>query len=122
MDDDLKTQDVLDAVDAKLEKVFVKEWAGSVYLRVMSVGERDAHELDWLEHKEKGVANFRTKFLLKVLCDKNGKLLFTETHMPLLVLKSASVMNRLWEKAMKLNALSAEDVEELAGELMPVRH
>jgi len=25
-------------------------------------------------------------------------------------------MNRLWEKAMKLNALSAEDVEELAGE------
>ena len=36
--------------------------------------------------------------------------------MPLLVLKSASVMNRLWEKAMKLNALSAEDVEELAGE------
>ena len=54
MDDDLKTQDVLDAVDAKLEKVFVKEWAGSVYLRVMSVGERDAHELEWLEHKEKG--------------------------------------------------------------------
>jgi len=116
MDDDLKTQDVLDAVDAKLEKVFVKEWAGNVYLRVMSVGERDSHELDWLEHKEKGVANFRTKFLLKVLCDKNGKLLFTDTHMPLLVLKSASVMNRLWEKAMKLNALSAEDVEELAGE------
>jgi hypothetical protein len=90
---------------SKLEKVFVKEWAGSVYLKVMSVGERDSHELDWLEHKEKGVANFRTKFLLKVLCDKNGKLLFTETHMPLLVLKSASVMNRLWEKAMKLMLL-----------------
>lgn len=113
---DLDTQGVLSAADMKLQKVFVKEWGGSVYLRVMTVGERDSHELDWLEHKEKGVSNFRTKFLLRVLCDKNGKLLFTDTHLPLLAMKSASVMNRLWEKAMKFNALSAEDVEELAGE------
>ena len=59
----LTKDQILAADDLGLLEVKVKEWGGSVHLRVMTVAERDAHELEWLNNKEKGVANFRTKFL-----------------------------------------------------------
>jgi hypothetical protein len=49
-----------------------------------------------------------------VLCDEKGHLLFGPDEVALLAGKSARVMSRLWEAAMKHNALSDEDVEELA--------
>jgi hypothetical protein len=80
----------------------------------MSCGERDAYENDWVVNKNKGVENFRSKFLARCLCDENGSLLFTEQEIPLLAKKSAKVLSRLWQKAMDHNALTDADVEELA--------
>jgi hypothetical protein len=110
----LNKEQILSADDAGLLEVNVPEWGGSVYIRCMSVASRDAYENDWVQNKHKGVENFRTKFLQKVLCDAEGQLLFTEQEIATLGTKSARVMNRLWEKAMKHNALAESDVEELA--------
>ena len=112
----LTKDQILAADDLGLLEVKVKEWGGVVYLRVMTVAERDAHELEWLNNKEKGVANFRTKFLARCLCDEKGERLFTDEEVGKLSTKNAAVMNRLWDKAMRHNALTQEDVDELAGE------
>lgn len=110
----LTKDQILAADDLGLLEVPVKEWGGSVFLRVMSVSERDAYENDWVQNKHKGVENFRTKFLQKVICDEKGELLFTTPEeISALGKKSAKVMSRIWAKAMQHNALTEEDVQEL---------
>lgn len=111
---DLTKELILAADDLDLLGIDVPEWNGTVYCRVMSVGERDAYEREWLGKRETGIENFRTKFLQRVLCNKAGELLFSKEDVDVLSSKSARVMARLWEQAMKHNHLMASDVEELA--------
>ena len=110
----LSKEQILAADDMGLKEVEVPEWSGSVFVRVMTVGERDSYENEWIVNKNKGVENFRSKFLQRVLCDEKGELLFTASEIDLLAKKSARVITRIWEAAMKHNALSDGDVEELA--------
>lgn len=105
---------ILAADDLGLLEVKVPEWKGSVFIRVMSVGERDAYENDWIRNKDKGVDNFRAKFLQRVLCDEKGELLFESGELESLAAKSAKVMGRLWKTAMEHNAITDSQVEELA--------
>ena len=116
----LTADQILAADDAPLMKVAVKEWKdaegnpGIVYIRVMSVAERDAYERMWIGKRETGIENFRTEYLQRVLCDEKGQLLFTKDQVDRLGSKSAAVMSQLFEKAMAHNAMSEADVEELA--------
>jgi len=110
----LSKEQILAADDMGLKEVEVPEWGGNVFVRVMTVGERDSYENEWIVNKNKGVENFRSKFLQRVLCDEKGELLFTAAEIDLLAGKSARVITRIWEAAMKHNALSDGDVEELA--------
>jgi len=112
----LSAKDIFEAKDVKIQgPIPVPEWGGDVYIRVMSVGERDAHEIEWLRNKDKGVTNFRTKFLVKVLCDIEGERLFKDADTDRLKKKSGDVMSRLFDVAMKYNAVAQDDVEEMAG-------
>lgn len=110
----LTKEQILAADDLGLLEVKVPEWGGSVYIRVMSVGERDSYENEWMANKSTGVPNFRSKFLQRVLCNEKGELLFSKDEVEQLAKKSAAVTGRLWEAAMKHNKLSDADVEELA--------
>lgn len=110
----LDRKQILDANDLNLLEVNVPEWGGSVYIRVMTVGERDAYEREWIGKRDTGVDNFRTKFLQRVLCDQAGELLFTPDDLTSLAKKPANIMCPLWEKAMQHNRLMGSDVEELA--------
>lgn len=110
----LTKEQILAANDMGLLEINVPEWGGSVFVRVMSVGERDAYENEWMTNKSTGVSNFRSKFLQRVLCNEKGDLLFTKDEVDALAKKSARVVGSLWEAAMKHNKLTDEDVEELA--------
>lgn len=110
----LTKDQILAADDLGLLEVQVPEWGGSVFIRVMTVGERDAYENDWVVNKTRGVEDFRSKFLARCLCDSKGQRLFDDAEIPALSRKSAKVMSRLWQKAMEHNALADKDVEELA--------
>ena len=110
----LSKEQILAADDLGLLEVDVPEWGGSVFIRVMSVGERDSYENDWMVNKSKGVDNFSAKFLQRVLCDEKGQLLFSPDEVAALAKKSAKVVGTLWEAAMRHNKMTDEDVEELA--------
>jgi hypothetical protein len=109
----LTAEQILAADDAGLKKVAVPEWGGDVYVRVMSVGERDEYERMWIGKRETGIENFRTQYLARVLCDEKGALLFTRDQVSKLAGKSGAVMSRLFEVAMSHNNMSEEDVETL---------
>jgi hypothetical protein len=111
----LTADQILKVADAKTFEVEVPEWGGEVYIRVMSVGERDANELDWLSNKDKGVPNFRSKFLARVLSDKDGNRLFSDDQVKELKKKSGDVCDRLFKLAMRYNSVTEEDVEIAAG-------
>ena len=105
---------ILAADDGKLLKVAVPEWGGDVYIRVMTVGERDAYELEYQRKKITGMDDFRSKFLAKCLCDERGQRIFGNGDVEHLAAKSAKVVNRLWEAAMRHNDLDESKIEELA--------
>lgn len=112
----LNKHEILGATDSQVVSVEVPEWGGGVFIRVMSVGERDEYENEWLKTKDRGgMPNFRTKFLARTICTAAGERVFTDADIPELAKKSATVMNRLWQKAMEINALKESDVEALAG-------
>jgi hypothetical protein len=108
----LTAEQILAADDMGLKKVAVPEWGGDVYIRVMSVGERDEYERMWIGQKDKGIDNFRTKYLSRVLCDDKGNLLFRDKEAAL-AKKSGAVMGRLFDAAMSHNRMTEEDVKEL---------
>lgn len=109
----LTADQIIAANDLGLKEVKVREWGGSVYIRVMSVGERDEYERMWIGKKDTGVENFRTQYLARVLCDEKGALLFTRDQVASLANKSGAVMGKLFDVAMKHNSMTEEDVQEL---------
>jgi hypothetical protein len=109
----LTAEQILAADDSGALRVEVPEWSGEVYVRVMSVGERDSYERLWLGNRDKGIDNFRTEYLARVLCDDKGKLLFTREQIAALSQKSGAVMGRLFDVAMKHNHMTGDDVEQL---------
>jgi hypothetical protein len=109
----LTAEQILSADDMGLKKVHVKEWGGDVHIRVMSVGERDEYERMWIGKRELGIANFRTQYLARVLCDDSGALLFSREQVAELATKSGAVMGRLFDEAMKHNRMTEEDVQDL---------
>lgn len=110
----LTKDQIVAANDSGLLKVSVPEWGGDVFIRVMTVGERDAYEREWIGKRESGIENFRAKFLARCLCDESGKRLFTDEEVGLLAEKNARTCSMLWTKAMNHNAITNEDVNELA--------
>ncbi len=109
----LTADQILAADDMGLKEVAVPEWGGSVYIRVMTVGERDEYERMWIGQRDKGIENFRTQYLARVLCDEKGELLFTRDKTAALARKSGAVMGRLFDEAMRHNRMTEEDVQEL---------
>jgi len=110
----LTAEQILAADDLGLLEVKVKEWGGSVFIRVMSVGELDAYQKEWIGKRETGVDNFRAKFLARCLCDEKGQRLFSDEQVEDLARKSAKVVGKLFDKAASHNAITDKDVEELA--------
>jgi hypothetical protein len=108
----LTAEQIIAADDTGLLEVPVPEWGGSVFIRVMSVGERDAYERMWIGKKESGVDNFRTEYLARVLCDEKGNLLFPKEKIAALASKSGAVMGRLFDAAMKHNYMQEDAVEQ----------
>lgn len=113
--DSLTKAAILAAEDLTRERVDVPEWGGSVWLAVMSGAVRDAFEAGL--QNGSGSVNLhmvRARLLVKVLVDDAGARLFTEEDIATLAQKSGAVLDRLFERASRLNHLSRGDVETLA--------
>lgn len=88
-------------------------------MRVMSGSERDGFEAWFMESKNRkaGLVGFRARLAALTLCDEEGARMFGDSPEDLQRLGSlpAPVLQRVFEAAQKHNAMTEEDIEEIAG-------
>lgn len=97
-------------------RVSVPEFDGELYVRVLTVGERDAYENLWLTRGQGGVKDFRSQLLCRVLCDENGARIYTDADVAEVAALDGSILSRVFDIAAAHNKLTEKDVRELAGE------
>lgn len=111
----LTREQIDQADDAKILRVAA--FGGEVCLRLMSVGDRDSYELKLVEAGGKAIPDFRSELLSRTLCDEKGVLLYPgQEGVEALKRRSADEMHKLWQAAMRHNALTEEEIKRLAGE------
>lgn len=97
------------------EAVVVPEWNETVYVRRMTLGEREEFEEGAMETNGKAIKvnlrNVRSRLVSMALVDEAGAQLFTVADA--LRLDSLIAM-RLVDVALRVNAMAADDVEEIA--------
>lgn len=113
----LSRDDILNYEDRKLEEVQVPEWGGSVYVRTLSGKERDEYEAGTVKiengQQKQNLENFRARLVALCVVSDKGERLFNSKDVAALGNKSAAALQRLYNKAQELNAISDADVEEL---------
>ncbi len=117
----LNKDQILAADRKKFEDVEVKEWGGTVRLQELSASERDLWESEQIIVLSDGAgAKFnpkhaRARLVVRSLVDEQGKRLFKDDEVAAVGSLSASTMQKLFNKARRLNAISADDMKELEG-------
>jgi hypothetical protein len=113
----LTSDQILSASDLTNTKVDVPEWGEGAYvhLRVLTAKERDNFE-SWCSkcRKREDFTGIRAKLLSLTLCDEHSKRLFTDAQMDALGAKSGIILDRLFDAAREVNAMTDEAVKELA--------
>jgi hypothetical protein len=118
---ELSAADILNANDLALNRVDVPEWHGYVFVRSMTAAERDEWELYLISHRtpdgELNFRNVRATLVANTCCDSAGSLLFTPDQVDALAQKCGRAIVRVYEATQRLNAITDDDVQELAKNL-----
>ncbi|MFJ9413040.1 hypothetical protein ACIRPT_02600 [Streptomyces sp. NPDC101227] len=115
----LSKDQILKADDLKTEPVEVPEWGGEVLVRTLMGEERDKFEADSVTINKKGqpqqnLANMRARLVALCAVNEAGERLFSAYDVPDLGRKSATALDRVFQKAQELNGFTEADIEELA--------
>jgi len=114
----LTRDQILGLDDLKTETVNVPEWGGAVIVRSMTAADRDEYEQSMVNSRgadEKGnMRNIRARLIICTAVDESGKRLFTDADIDLIGAKAARAVNRVFKVAARLNALTSDDVDDLA--------
>ncbi len=110
----LDREAILNAKDTHSEVVEVPEWGGHVCIRAMTGTERDDFRAA-IEGKEASlVGKFEAPLLALTLVDEEGNRLFSIDDVEGLRAKSAKVLDKLTQIAMRVNGMTEEAQEEAA--------
>ena len=108
---------ILGIDDMTTVDVEVPEWGGTVRLRTLTGGERDKFESDMVDQRGKNnklnLVNVRARLVALCAVDEGGKRMFGDSEVSKLGAKRASILDKLFVAAQKLNGMTEEDVEEL---------
>lgn len=116
----LLTKDaILAAQDTRTEDVEVAEWGGVVRVRTMSASERDKWESETYADGKVNAVDFRARFVALCLVDDAGNRMFSDAEVAQLGTKSAAALQRVFNVAQRLNALSGKDVADLEKNSAP---
>ena len=117
----LTKEKILGSDDIKKELVSVPEWGGDVYVRMMSGAERDNFEQKMgrkrKEHIDGFISNIRARLCVETIVNEKGEKLFTDADIAELGSKCAIALDRLFDKAQRLNGFTEEDIKELEKNL-----
>jgi hypothetical protein len=94
-------------------------FGGVVYFKEWTSEERDNFEASLIVGRGKSqrvtTANIRAKMFVRSVCDKDGKLIFSDEDAKEVGKLPAPEVEKVYAEIQKVNSVSDEDVEELAG-------
>jgi len=113
----LSREAIFAAADMTYEDVEVPEWGGTVRVKSMTLGERDALEQSLIQgrgnNREMNFRLFRARLIIATTIDRHGRPLFTDADVEALRQKSSKPIERIVNVALRLSGLSEQDVEGL---------
>ena len=98
---------ILAADDLPREEVEIPEWGGSVYVRVLTGGERD--QLERMIAKD---SVSRAAIAALCLVDATGARLFTDADVEKLAQKNGGALEKIVTAALRFNAISDVGIAE----------
>lgn len=111
----LRDRFIAAAAPRKPLRVQVEGAGCEVFVRVLTVGEREAWELACINAPNgKLPSDFRSRYLALSLCDQDGKRMFSDASE--VAALDGGIVGNLFEVAFKHNKMSEADLKELAGE------
>lgn len=115
----LDRETILGKTKLRTERVDVPEWGGVVNVKELTGAERDSFEASIVDLKSGGREldsdNVRAKLAVRAVVDDNGARIFEDSDAVELGNLSAAPLSRVYNVAARLAGLTAEDLEELAG-------
>jgi len=117
----LTKEQILGADRKRTVDVPVKEWGGAVRLQELSASDRDLWESEsFLVAADGESARFnpkhaRARLVVRSIVDEQGRRMFTDDEVASIGSLSAASVQKLFNAARKLNAISDGDMKELEG-------
>jgi hypothetical protein len=114
----LSKEDILGAKDTTVRAIDVPEWGGETFIRVLTGTELDALTTAMAKlggERSTQPSAIAAEFVVRCVCDADGKRLFDDKDVGSLVGKSTKVLTRIAEDAMGLNGLTEEAAATLKG-------
>jgi hypothetical protein len=113
----LSRDQILNAIDTKIETVPTPEWGEGAFVcvRVLTGEERDRLEA-FTADPDRGRGqngDARARWAAAFLCDEQGARHFQDSDVKALAKKSAVVLDRVIEAGLKLNIMTATELEAL---------
>lgn len=125
-----KADEIRDFDDSEIVEVPTPEWpCGSVLIKTLPAAERDEFDINSMiaspddpeGDKEFDFHNLSARLVVRVTVDEDGNRVFTEEDAKWLGQKSATVIMRIKNKAMRLAGLTVEDEKQLLKNLEEAR-
>jgi hypothetical protein len=112
----LTREAILGARDREIREVATPEWGGTVLVRALSAGQRDAFELSVTgpDGRERNLANLRARLCALCIVDETGRPIFSAADVAELAERSAAAVERIFNVARRLSGMNDADVAELA--------
>jgi len=86
---------------------------GPVWVRAMTVAEKDVFDMSLVADKAGKPRNFRTQLLIAACCDESGEAVFDEFDVGRLEATLWYELEPAFEAAMELNKIGAKDAEAI---------
>ncbi len=113
-----EAEDILGIDDLKREPVEVPEWGRKVWVQEFTGEQRDEFEglvISVQEGKLDRIPNLRGLIVCWTMCNEAGVRTFTDDQAEAVGLKSFTALDRIFGKAIRLNALHPDAIKELEG-------
>jgi len=116
----LNRETILAHKSLKSELVSVPEWGGTVRVRELTGAERDLYEAALVRMQKGGkhsltMDNARARLVSLSVIDEKGSRIFTDADVVRLGNLSSTGLSTVFDVAARLSKITAEDMEELAG-------
>lgn len=103
----------------KVERVRVPEFGGDVLVRELTARQRDEFDESNIKGRGKNMQvvlkNMRAKLVARSVVDEDGRQVFTEADIEAMGELPAAGLEKIFAVAQRLNGITQEDVDELAG-------